>query len=94
MSYIRASTPVRKRKGDGAFEKISNAYAYGDGRYVVISTGWKRTLDLLVKTHGKKKGKKLFDQLTNNEKVPQVHLTDAEMRTMCRNYLRKRKVRL
>src|SRR5271166_6208042 len=88
MSYIRCSTPVRKRKGDGRFESISNTYAYHDGQYVNISNGWKRMLNMYVKAFGKKEGTAKYEALPVEIKMAhQVYLTDAEMRYMCRSYL-------
>jgi len=88
MSYIRCSTPVRKRKGDGRFEPVSNTYAFHDGDYINISNGWRRVLDYYISVYGKRKGTKMYNDLPIEIKMAhQVRLTDAEMRFMCRSYL-------
>jgi len=84
MSYIRCSTNLRLRKGERKDDEFSLTYAYGNGRHVCISNGWRRTLELLTKNVGKKRAEQLMAVMPFD---PEVHLTDAEMRYMCQSYL-------
>jgi len=83
MSYIRCSTNLHLRKGEPKDDEFSLTYAYGDGRHICISNGWRRTLERLTKNVGKKRAKQL---LALNPQA-EVYLTDAEMRYMCQSYL-------
>ncbi len=88
MSYIRCITPMRKRKGDGWFDKTSQVYAYGDlNGLIFICNGWKRVLDQYIKNYGEKKGTKMYNALPSLEKTPMIAVTHAEMRYLCRSYL-------
>lgn len=93
MSYIRLSTPVRKRKSDKCFSAISSAYAWTDSDgYVYITNGWSRTFEALLKSKEfdtKKEAKAFFDKQPHLIQAPQVLLTPAEMRYMCKEYLRQ-----
>lgn len=98
MSYIRLCVPMRKRKSDKIFDKTSLTYAWNDTNgYIYISNGWARTLSALKKQSGLKgkrellKIEKAFEKLPHLLQAPQVLLTPAEMRYMCREFLRQDK---
>jgi hypothetical protein len=69
MSYIRSSTPMRRRKGDVHFEKTSGVYAWQD------VNGW------IYVTNIAERGGAM------------VRMTQAEMRHMCLNYVRKNRLK-
>ena len=93
MSYIRLSTTVRRKKSDKLFQKVSCTYAWTDlDGYVYITNGWPRTFEALLKSKrfkSKKEAKAYFDKQPHLLQSPQVLLTPAEMRYMCRQYLRQ-----